>query len=189
MAIQKWCNSCGAIEGEMHRDSCRYMQNLNSVVVENCVFVNDTPRVHEPPGYYTVSPIKFTGSLAGRDVLLELTPQDDLTPSELLKINDLVQGRVEGNLLAYILDMKLIRHFTEKPIEPVAWGHTVRYHKTLMVDDKWAREYAEKLVKMTMVKSDFLVNPLVNPPVVLAEAKSSLTLEEIRAAAALVWKR
>lgn len=97
-----------------------------------------------PPGKYRVRGHAICVTNAGRAVRLVLEIKNDLTPSELWALNDLMFDRVEGNIMAYILDEKLIRHFREEPIpEP---SEVLKREITLPKQMNAAKNTAENVV-------------------------------------------
>jgi hypothetical protein len=71
------------------------------------------------PAEYRVSPVHIDGNLAGRSVRLEMRLQEDVTPTEMIHLMAIVQFRVQGNRLAYLIDHALIRHFEEVEVPVV----------------------------------------------------------------------
>jgi hypothetical protein len=117
------CPSCYTKNAARHDTNCVYYRHhmLNAGVPREVTMLPSTFKVSDPtlPGEYQVRQYAIYVTNAGREVRLVLKIKEDLTPYESWALSDLMFDRVEGNIMAYILDKKLIRHFREEPLPEV----------------------------------------------------------------------
>lgn len=111
--------------------------------------MNAMPRTTErlPDGkFYEVEKIIYTGTLGGRvtSATLDLGKLDLLTPVSVIKLNLLLQGRVQGNKLAYIIEEGLADVFEMKDEPKMETTYGVGSYDQAAARD-WARTVGGKL--------------------------------------------
>jgi hypothetical protein len=155
----------------------------------------------EDPTAYRVRPFYVSGEVAGRPVRLRLHPEPGMTPDEWMLLWPLLNDRVRGNRMFYVLDNKLIRHFVEEPeteedkLVKDAVGRLARakYGASLMSPDEEpvsmgvvrARLDAQ-LAAAAQVPARLLGDRLVNPPLDRDREAKGLSMQTLREAIALV---
>jgi hypothetical protein len=144
------------------------------------------PTAYELPKYYV------KGSIAGRQVKLELVLQKDVTAYELNLIKWILVGRVTGNLMVCIVEEGLMRHFKEvdaDEIEPLKLPTTEELAARVTATQQqlaWSQQYNNALNQAMIVPQSFL-DEKEKLEIRQAEPRS-MTLQTLKEAFDLVWK-